>query len=470
MTGNLPKPIKKQREVLYMPATGHSVVLGTAGSGKTTLALYRAAYLSKPSMPHSGKTLLLTFNTTLVTYLNYLKPRELKDVQIETYHKFARGYLNARNKMGPNRICSDSDERERYISQAVETVESNCEPSKFFKRPLKFFMDEIQWIFGHGITSGDQYLVEKRVGRTGTRLSQNLRPSMYQILEKYIKIRNGNGKTYDWDDIALHVRRELKTDSSPRFYKHIVIDEGQDFSPEMIRSLVAAIPEDGSLSFFGDVAQQIYGQRMSWRSAGLEISQPWLFRDNYRNTKQISQLGLAISRMPFFKDIADMVEPVSPRADGPLPAKVKCEDEEQQIQIALESARDAAKTQRVAILVKDNQQADVFSSKLGNEGVRLRRELKRWNEGPGIYHGTYHSAKGLEFDMVIIPFLDSGNLPDKEYMKVHGEEDALTHYGRLLYVAITRAKTRLVLLYSDILTPLLNVDKSLCSEVPRERD
>ena len=89
-----------------MPATGHSVVLGTAGSGKTTLALYRAAYLSKPSMPHSGKTLLLTFNTTLVAYLKYLKPRELKDVQIETYHKFARGYLNARNKMGPNRIWS----------------------------------------------------------------------------------------------------------------------------------------------------------------------------------------------------------------------------------------------------------------------------------------------------------------------------------------------------------------------------
>ena len=448
-----------------MPATGHSVVLGTAGSGKTTLALYRAAYLSKPPTPHSGKTLLLTFNTTLVTYLNYLKPRELKNVQIETYHKFARGYLNARNKMGPNRICNDSDERERYIFQAVEAVESNYEPSKFFKRPLKFFMDEIQWIFEHGITSTDQYLAEERVGRTGTRLSRNLKPVMYEILEKYIEIRNGNGKTYDWDDIALHVRRELETDASPRFYKHIVIDEGQDFSPEMIRSLVAAIPKDGSLSFFGDVAQQIYGQRISWRSAGLEAPKLWLFKDNYRNTKQISQLGLAISRMPFFKDIADIVEPVSPKADGPLPTKVKCENGKQQIQIALESARSAAKTQRVAILVKDNQQADFFSSELGNEGVRLSRELKYWNEGPGIYHGTYHSAKGLEFDMVILPFLDSRSLPDGEYMKAHGEKDSLTHYGKLLYVAVTRAKTRLILLYSGMLTPLLNVDKSLCSEV-----
>jgi len=44
MPKSLPKPLKKQREVLYMPVTGHSAVLGTAGSGKTTLALYRAAY------------------------------------------------------------------------------------------------------------------------------------------------------------------------------------------------------------------------------------------------------------------------------------------------------------------------------------------------------------------------------------------------------------------------------------------
>ncbi len=51
-----------------MPVTGHSAVLGTAGRGKTTLALYRAAYLSEPSMPHSGRTLLLTFNKALMTF------------------------------------------------------------------------------------------------------------------------------------------------------------------------------------------------------------------------------------------------------------------------------------------------------------------------------------------------------------------------------------------------------------------
>lgn len=465
MTGNLPKPIKKQCEVLYMPATGHSAVLGTAGSGKTTLALYRAAYLSEPSMPHTGETLLLTFNKTLVIYLKYLKPVELRKVQIETYHTFARGYLNFRGKMRRNCICDNTDERRGYIAQAVKTVESKYKPSKFFKRPIEFFMDEIQWIFSHGITSSDEYIKVDRVGRIGTNLSRKLRPVMYEILEKYIEFRNQSGNMYDWDDIALHVRKEFEKDTSLRHYKHIIIDEGQDFSPEMIRSLAAAIPEDGSLSFFGDVAQQIYGQRMSWRSAGLKIPQQWFFKENYRNTKQISQLGLAISRMPFFNDIPDIVEPTSPRADGDLPTLVKCKDKNQQIETTLKAARNVAKTQSVAILVKNRAQEKNFESILDNSATRLRRDLKAWNDGPGIYHGTYHSAKGLEFDMVILPFLDSENLPDKDRIASHGEEETFTYDGRLLYVAVTRAKTNLILLYSDKLTPLLPVGGTLYKEV-----
>lgn len=464
MRGNLPKPIKKQREVLYMPSVGHTAVLGTAGSGKTTLALYRAAYLSKLSMPHAGRTLLLTFNKTLVTYLKYLKPIELQNVQVETYHTFARGYLKSRGKMSLDCICYP-DDRNEFISQAVKAVESGYEPSKFFKRPLEFFSDEIQWIFSHGINSQEDYMKVERVGRIGTNLSRKLRPLMYEVRNKYIEIRTAAGKWYDWDDIAIAVRKEFEEDSSDRFYKHIIVDEGQDFSPEMLRSLTAAIPEDGSLSFFGDVAQQIYGQRMSWRSAGLNIPQQWLFKENYRNTKQIAQLGLAISRMPFFQDIPDLVEPTSPRADGVLPTLVNCTDKDQQVEIALQAARSVAQTLRVAILVKDRAQEQVFSTALGDEASRLHRDLKVWNDGPGIYHGTYHAAKGLEFDVVILPFLDADNLPDPDYIASHGEEDGLTHDGRLLYVAVTRAKTSLILLYTKELTSLLPVDESLYQRV-----
>ncbi len=459
MTGNLPKPIKKQREVLYMPATGHSAVLGTAGSGKTTLALYRAAYLSEPSMPHTGRTLLLTFNKALVTYLNYLKPAELTNVQIETYHTFARGYLNYRGKMPQrNGVCTP-ELRESLIDKAVKNIVPQTD------RPLEFFMDEIQWMLSHGICDDeDTYINAKRVGRIGTRITKKSRPVMFQILQEYLKLRRETGRLYDWDDIALYVRRELENDTSQRFYTHIIVDEGQDFSPEMIRSLAAAIPKDGSLSFFGDVAQQIYGQRMSWQSADMKILKVWEFKENYRNTQQIARLALAISNMPFFRDIPDLVEPTSPKADGPLPTIAKCKNQQHQIDVAIQVAEANAKTKSVAILVKNRQQERFFQNRLTG-AYRLHRKLNRWNDGAGIFHGTYHSAKGLEFDMVILPFLDDDNLPDKNYIASHNEDDALIHDGRLIYVATTRARKELLLIHSSELTLLIPKNGSLYQEV-----
>jgi superfamily I DNA/RNA helicase len=443
-----------------MPSAGHFAVLGTAGSGKTTLALYRAAYLSAAGMPHYGRTLLLTFNQALVTYLNHLKPPELRNVVIETYHKFARGYLNSRGKMGYNSIC-DPDLRRSLISRAIANVTERYEKSKFFDRPLAFFMDEIEWILSHGIETEKQYKAVERVGRVGTNLARKLRSVMFEILKEYLELRSQSGKMYDWDDIAYHVHQEYLQDDRPRRYRHIIIDEGQDFSPEMIRSLASAIPEDGSLTFFGDVAQQIYGQRTSWRFAGLEVPQTWEFKENYRNTKQIARLGLAVSEMPYFEGIADIIEPTSPRADGPLPTLVECDSRQKQIEVAARVAQDSGRTKSVAVLFKNRDQERFISARLPDHAKRLHRDMDSWSDGPGVYYGTYHSAKGLEFDLVILPFLEEENLPDPDHIASHGEDDALTHDGRLIYVAVTRAKTDLLLLYSDTLTPLLPTKSSL---------
>lgn len=60
-------PKGKQKEVLALPSTGHTVVLGTAGSGKTTIALLRAYHLA--TLPGNKKVLLVTFNGALVEYI-----------------------------------------------------------------------------------------------------------------------------------------------------------------------------------------------------------------------------------------------------------------------------------------------------------------------------------------------------------------------------------------------------------------
>lgn len=461
----LPTPIGKQREVLYLPAEGHTVVLGTAGSGKTTLAILRSAYLADPSTDHNGGTLLVTLNKALVTFLCHLKPPEFRNVVVENYHKFARGYLNSRGKMGKNDILSNAVRRATLIQQAVENVKEKYDPHQFFKRPLQMFSEEIRWILNHGISNKDDYKNAERIGRASSRIHKNLRNSMFEIFEEYLSIRSKTGKSYDWDDLAFHVNQELKRDTSGRYYRHIVIDEGQDFSPEMLRSLAMAIPSNGSLTFFGDVAQQIYGQRMSWRSAGLNTQKIWEFKDNYRNTKEIARLGLAISKMPYFSGIPDLVEPSAPSAAGELPTLVKCKNKEEEIELAVKLANANSSNQNVAILFKNRDYEGSIKDKIPPESIRLHREMTTWQAEPGIRYGTYHAAKGLEFDMVIIPFLSQDNLPDQGNIESFGRKDALTLDGRLLYVAVTRAKTRLVLTYSGKRTELLPTGTRLYKEV-----
>ena len=457
----LPTPVGRQREVLYLSGVGHHAVLGTAGSGKTTLAILRAAYLSDPTTDHGGKTLLITFSRTLVSYLRYLQERALSGVVTENYHKFARGYLASRRRLGYGCICTP-EQVSSLVSSAVSEVAKAYKPHSFFRTNTALFVDEIRWIEQHGIDNVDDYQEVKRVGRSGFRIKKGVpRQIVYEILTKYKELRTRAGKTYDWDDLASAVRQELAIDTSARRYKHVIIDEGQDLSPEALRSLVAAVPADGSVTFFGDVAQQIYGRRLSWRSAGLRVRKAWEFKENYRNTRPISRLALAISEMPYFTDVADLVEPTAPTADGPLPALVECSDEDAEIEFVLRQAAAAAKTRSVAILFRKREYEKLISNRLPAGSVRLHREMKRWIAGVGIRYGTYHSAKGLEFDAVYLPFCGRDRFPDQAEIDSFGEEDAAIEDGRLLYVGVTRAKVQLVLTYSGSPSSLLPTAQDL---------
>jgi hypothetical protein len=116
----LPKPVARQHEVVCLSQAGHHVVLGTAGSGKTTMAILRAAYLSDPGLPGYGRTLLVTFNKTLVNYIRFLASDILGQVTVENYHTFARGYLHSRGSMGPSSILPTSRSSDLIEAAIVE--------------------------------------------------------------------------------------------------------------------------------------------------------------------------------------------------------------------------------------------------------------------------------------------------------------------------------------------------------------
>ena len=456
----LPRPVGRQREVLYLPADGHTVVLGTAGSGKTTLAILRSLYLADPSTDHGGQTLLVTFNRCLVTYMRHLAGAIHRPVVVENYHRFARGYLSCRGKLPWGSICRPQ-ERLRFIRLALHEARANSDRSSMLQRPQEFFDEEFQWIQQHGIKDAQSYVNANRIGRAMARVTRAERVALFGLYERYLAQRQQGGKLYDWSDLAGAVLRELSADQSERRYRHVIIDEGQDFSPEMLRSLAAVIPGDGSLTFFGDIAQQIYGHRTSWRSAGLAVPQIWRFKENYRNTKQISRLALALAAMPNFPDDPDLVEPTAPVADGPHPALVGLSSESDEQRLVVSRAASLAQTGTVAILFRTREQEEAISLHLRTGATQLHRNLRQWPSGPGLFYGTYHAAKGLEFDTVFLPFLSDKYWPHPPDVQHLGVEEAASRDSRLLYVGITRARSTLVLTYCGTVTTLLPGGKGL---------
>ena len=124
-------------------------------------------------------------------------------------------------------------------------------------------------------------------------------------------------------------------------------------------------------------------------------------------------------------------------------------------------ATDLARTGTVAILFRTRRQEATIRPKLPTEATRLHRDLHAWPTGPGLFYGTYHAAKGLEFDTVFMPFLSSVHWPHPRDVEVFGREESMIRDLRLLYVGITRSKSTLVMTYTGQPTALLPATSGL---------
>lgn len=457
----LPKPTGKQKDVLYYPCDENYIVLGTAGSGKTTLAIHRAVHLATNACQENEKVLLVTFNRVLVTYLQSLYGSSIRNLEVRNYHTFAKGYLASRGKMGYYDILDNAERKRSLIKEAIANLKKSNNISTF-ARPAEEFYEEICWLQKMGLYKFENYYDITRIGRKSTRIKREDRQYFFEVFMEYIRLRQEMGFRYDWDDLAYYVCKEFENDSSERYYKHIVIDEGQDFSPMMLKSLTVAIPEDGTLMFLGDVAQQIYGSRISWRDAGIKSKEIIKFEDNYRNTREIANLAINMAKSKYYNETNDLLLPRQITASGAKPTVVKYDSKEKEIEEIVKLAKDSSKNQHVGILVRNWEQIRELINALRDTKVQiLEREMKKWNDSPGITIGTYYSAKGLEFDFVILPNCDDCNFPDEDKLLIMDREEALSEEIKLLYVAVTRARKELLISHASQLTELFPNNSTL---------
>ncbi len=412
------KPRGKQEEVMALPAKGHIVVLGTAGSGKTTVALLRAHHLA--NIPKGGKVLLVTFNRALVKYMRGLSDYQTQKLVVENYHTFARGYLNSRGQMPHRNGIAGPDEKASYIEQAVDYFKKKYPAETTFKRSIEFFIEEITFIERFGFSSFAEYKEAERIGRASANIKRENREWIFEVYEKYRELREADGKKYDWDDLALYAFNELQNDDSERRYTHIIVDEGQDFSPMMIKSLVESVADNGSFTFFGDVAQQIYGSRLSWRDSGIDINKIWRFDVNYRNPATITAFAKAITRIKYWRQDGDMVEAASQIAEGPKPILIEFSYKQHEVNWIVDRAiaiGKTGKTSSTVIVCRNRADIDIFLPLLKNRGceaIEINKETPGFSHLKKVYLTTFHAAKGLEFDNVFIPYLTEDKFPDPD--------------------------------------------------------
>lgn len=99
------------RSCCFPKVSGHSLIKGVAGSGKTTVAVSRVSFLlSNYCYASDDRILLVTFNKTLVNYIKYLYKKAEDEIGLDYLNLFSSGDKN-------NKVDIDTIDRiSRYLS------------------------------------------------------------------------------------------------------------------------------------------------------------------------------------------------------------------------------------------------------------------------------------------------------------------------------------------------------------------
>lgn len=241
-------------------------------------------------------------------------------------------------------------------------------------------------------------------------------------------------------------------------YGALLIDEGHDFEPEWLALIMQMVdPQTNSLLLLYDDAQAIYKRKtmkFSLASVGIQAQgRTTILKLNYRNTREILQFAYDFAKEYFTRETqADipLVEPQGAGRNGAAPLIRKFSGLDHEVTHALrylEHCRNKGVAWRdVAILYPGGMAGTRMAKALQQSAIPffwLATSSNKKNYRPDedrVSLMPIPSSKGLEFERVVI--LDSSFMPKREASADrHGEE------VRKLYVALTRAKSHLVISY-----------------------
>ena len=446
-----------QRETVEKTFNGPARVSGSAGTGKTVVALHRAVYLAK-KYPES-RVLLTTFSETLANAL-HVKLRRLigsephlgERIEIQALDAIAKR-LYERN-IGRVELPTTGLVNELLAAAASDTGADDAATREGNLPFSKHFL-ETEWnevVDAWQLTSWDAYRDVARLGRK-TRLPEKQRERLWKVFERVRADLTARGVVTHAEMLS---RLASHYASKRMAFDYVVVDESQDLTVAQLRFLAAfGAHQPNRLFFAGDLGQRIFQQPFSWKSLGVDVrGRASTLRLNYRTSHQIRAqadrlLGAEISDVDGNEERRSAVSVFN----GPRPNVQTFETSAEEIAGVAdwisECARQGVDPGEMAVFVRSDAQLDRAASAATTAKVPFRRLDERVETRSGeLSIGAMHLAKGLEFRAVAVMACDDEVLPLQERIEsVTDESDLEEVYNterHLLYVACTRARDRLM--------------------------
>ena len=437
-----------QRSLVERTFGGPARISGSAGTGKTIVALHRAVHLARGAK--DSHVLLTTFSTALANALKIRlehlvgnEPDIYARISVEAINDVARRLYT--EQFGAPHIATNDDIRTLF-------AQAKAVPEQFSP---KFLLNEWSDIVdAWHLQSWEDYRDVARLGRR-TRIGGKQREALWSVFNDLRTGLSARG-LITWSDLFARLASALAAESVKPF-DFIVADEAQDFGVAQIRFLaaVAGARPDG-LFFAGDLGQRIFQTPFSWKALGIDVrGRSQTLRINYRTSHQIR--SDADRLLP--QSLADVDGLMESRRgtvsvfDGAPPQVQIFANSAKEIDAVAswvaERLRDRYAPHEIGVFVRSEDEID-----RARQAVRkTKADFVELGENAASTTGkisisTMHFAKGLEFRAVVVMACDDGVLPLQSRIEAVADESDLEEVynteRHLLYVACTRARDRLL--------------------------
>ncbi len=467
-----------QRKIVEVEAKGPVRVLGGAGTGKTVVAMHRAAFLAKKVFfKEHDRILFTTFTRNLAADIeaNLRKICDIDDmkrIEVVNIDQWVQNFLKRQGYPHQIKYFGSNDKTlEKLWQNALNMHTSGLDfPESFYREEWELVIQE------QGCLTLRDYLTARRVGR-GTPIQRADRKQIWNVFEEYRDSLNENG-IRERTDAIRDACQILKTKGNILPYRAILIDEAQDMGQETFELIRQMIPTEtrNDLFIVGDGHQRIYRRPVVMKHCGINIigrNRSHRLRINYRTTDEIRKFavrtleGISIDNLDGGDDRTDQYKSLM---HGRPPTIADCKSFEDELDAIIEFLHQEANTPGAStcLVARTQKLVDQYEQALTARGIAthpISRDQHDDLRKPGLRLATMHRVKGLEFNRVIIAGLSAEALPSR-YLLTQTEDEAVREdielrERALLYVAITRAKTDAFISYYGEPSPYLDISSTL---------